>query len=880
MAPLYIKGFLPKAAGEAIMLPKEITLLSGSDFDIDKLYVMLKTFNVKTSTKWSSLEKDIMKSSGATGTEKKKRLDAVKMAIDQIKAGMEFSEGSFEMAVYDYYSRNKSKYIKSYFELSDRGTDRRNNRIFDLQWSVLTNPDTMSKMFNPGSFDVQKKTARIVRILQETEGHTYQELSNLNLDQLDEILDSSSSRNIVYPSSQVYFHKQNMTAGKLIGIFANNNTSHAFISMQDISLILGSDLKFTFDGYTVDSEQNNKLDNLKGKNGSLISKTIAGFLAASVDAVKDPVLNFMNLNTFTAGPAMVLARLGFDSDSIGLLLSQPIIRKVTDEYFKMSNEGYISAEDIINKFLEQDRNVKDYEKTLTLTNFTKEELAEGISLNSSAGDFQIRALILFKRLAKIAQDLNTLTFITKFNSVTNAVGPTIADTLVMKQRYEKFINKFEDNTSIFSDNAKNIIQNSPILDAFYTTTVSDTGASQLIFQNYFPQYSDKFNDVLGKLRETTKASIDSKTINSLVNDFMLYKLTGGSNPVLNSDGKVRSEFIHDFIKEFKERAAGIIDNELLRIITVKPATGRCPVPTLEAKTGSYSQDVQERVRDAWTNLITNESTRDLGIKLFFYNMFRTGLSFSPKTFLHLASTDVKLSIPGYVDSIRDINYNDSFDVNDFLLQYRRNHTDNFKVVPHIAQNRGMTTSMEVDGAGNKKITFSFTSEFASSQFIVKTIKRKGEENQILAPVIVYKDKVYYNPVVSGESFTYTETTALGNTNNFLEYNMNESGSEIETKLQSPIEETTSEKEAQEYPSRESSEEVVENTEGVELTKNDIETILSEVFDESEFDDLMGSLIKGQSKKIAKYRNMIEEHTDSETASVVLKKMVDIIKGIC
>ena len=34
--------------------------------------------------------------------------------------------------------------------------------------------------------------------------------------------------------------------------------------------------------------------------------------------------------------------------------------------------------------------------------FTKEELAEGISLGSTSGDFQIRALILFKRLSKIA----------------------------------------------------------------------------------------------------------------------------------------------------------------------------------------------------------------------------------------------------------------------------------------------------------------------------------------------------------------------------------------------------------------------------------------------------------------------------------------------
>lgn len=882
MAPLYIKGFLPKAAGEAVMLPKEITLLSGSDFDIDKLYVMLKTFTVQDKTNWSKLEKDILKSNKATGEDRKARRDALKMAIDQIKAGMEFSEGTFEMAVYDYYSSHKDRYHKKSFELSKRGTDNRNNRIFDLQWAVLTNPDTMSKMFNPGSFDVQKKTARIVRILQETQGHTYQELSRLNLDQLDEILDSSSDRNIIYSSSQVYFHKQNMTAGKLIGIFANNNTSHAFISMQDIHLNLGDDLRFTFDGYTVDDSQNNKLDGLKGKNGSLISKTIAGFLAASVDAVKDPVLNFMNLNTFTSGPAMVLARLGFDSDSIGLLLSQPIIRKVTDEYFRRNNEGYISSDDLIDEFLEQDKSAKGYEKTLTLTNFTKDELAKGISLNSDKGDFQTRALILFKRLSKIAQDLNTLTFITKFNSVTNAVGPTIADTLVMKQRYSKFLDKFRDGTAIFSDNAADVIQNSPILDAFYTTTVSDTGASQLIFQDYFPQYSDKFNSVLERFRETTKASVDSKTINSLVSDFVLYKLTGGPNPILDSDMRVREEFIHDFIREFKERAAGIVDNELIRIITVKPATGRCPVATLEAKTGGYTQDVQEKVKDAWTNLVTNEDTRDLGIKLFFYNMFRTGLSFSPKTFLHLASTDVKLAVPGYVESIRDVDYNDSFDVNDFLLQYRRNHTDNFRAVPHIIQRKGIATATSEDGAGNKKITFTFSSESASSQFIVKKVRKGGKmvvEKTIAAPVIFYNDKVYYNPKISNDSITYTETTALGNTNNFLEYNMNESGSELRTALQRTSEETVPEKEVQDYPERSIPEETGEQ-DAVELSETDIENILSEVFTGDALESLMESLVKGQSKKTAKYRDMIEEHTDSETASKVMKKLMDIVKGIC
>lgn len=46
MAPLYIKGFLPQQNGSAIMLPAEITTLSGSDFDVDKLYIMLPEFKI------------------------------------------------------------------------------------------------------------------------------------------------------------------------------------------------------------------------------------------------------------------------------------------------------------------------------------------------------------------------------------------------------------------------------------------------------------------------------------------------------------------------------------------------------------------------------------------------------------------------------------------------------------------------------------------------------------------------------------------------------------------------------------------------------------------------------------------------------------------
>ena len=774
MAPLYIKGFLPKAAGEAIMLPKEITKLSGSDFDIDKMYVMLKSCKVQSRTDWRLFRNDMMNSfkrhrPKATAEEKRIFKDRLGIAISEIINGnIEFSEGSFEMEVFDYLSENSDRYKTKVFEIST-GNNRegRNNRIFDLQWAVLTNADTAVKMFNPGSFDVQKKAARIINILKSGSGHSYEELSEMSLEELDELLESGVNRNIVFSGTQVYFHKQNMTAGKLIGVFANNNTSHAFLSMQDISLNLPEGEGFMFDGISVNGVQNNKLDSMYGKDGALISKTIAGFLAASVDAVKDPVLNYINLNTFTANTAMLLARLGFDTDSIGLFLTQPIIEKVTREYFKRSNEGYVTVDEVINSFLPDDyKLVESMKKSLETTPFTKEDLAEGIMDRNTDSDFQMSVLLLFQKLAGMAQDLNTLTFLTKFNSVTNAVGPTIADTLVMRERYNKFLDKMETEPP-FSNNAKYVIENSPILEAFYDTTVSDRGASKLIFQEHFPHYNEMFSVIVENLRRSVKGQLDAKTLNKLVNDFMVYKLTLGRNPVIDGSEDSRRRFINNFIEEFSRESAGITDNDLLSIIKVRARDSRCPVSTLEARTGGYNIDLQERIKSSWSDLVLNPSTQKLGTDLFFYNIFRSGFGFSPKSFGHMASVDVKMNIPRYIETIRNIDFNDSeVSVMDFLYQFLRNHTQDYKLVPRMEDSDKVTVSKQSNVKGDKMITFAYDKKLRGMDTI---IVEKSAGKATFAPVIMYQDKVYMNPVDTGSSVIYTETTPLGNPNNFLEY---------------------------------------------------------------------------------------------------------------
>ena len=58
---------------------------------------------------------------------------------------------------------------------------------------------------------------------------------------------------------------------------------------------------------------------------------MAEFLAAAVDAVKDPVLNYLNLNTVTANAGALLGRLGYSFLDIGLILNQPVVKEICRE---------------------------------------------------------------------------------------------------------------------------------------------------------------------------------------------------------------------------------------------------------------------------------------------------------------------------------------------------------------------------------------------------------------------------------------------------------------------------------------------------------------------------------------------------------------------
>jgi hypothetical protein len=96
---------------------------------------------------------------------------------------------------------------------------------------------------------------------------------------------------------------------------------------------------------------NTKIDPTYDESGNRVSSNLAAFLAASVDAVKDPVLNLVNVNINTANILMTLSRLGFDTETICLLLSQPVIDKVLTRLTLDSRNNYIG--DVIDNMKKQ-----------------------------------------------------------------------------------------------------------------------------------------------------------------------------------------------------------------------------------------------------------------------------------------------------------------------------------------------------------------------------------------------------------------------------------------------------------------------------------------------------------------------------------------------
>lgn len=706
MAPLYIKGFLPQQNGSAIMLPAEITTLSGSDFDIDKLYIMLSEFNINKiydiKKAWedfyadpsnADIVEEIDKNLGIAFADYQKRHpedadidfdDYWKYIKDQGVQKYQLSETA-QTRFTKWFKSRKSKYDNGKRNITrieydfnktpqENGLKARNNLLIDMMWGVLTNSDTASKILNPGGFDYQKRSARIINILtSNTEsdlrtelginrGPVLTKLLEMDLESLDRLAERSKRNlNLLSPRTQVLFHQQIMTGIKLIGIFATHNANHAL--MQHTKLGLNQE----YGSFVLNGKRLTSLHNIMNLDKEFISKNNAGFLAASVDNAKDPVLADMNINTFTANVAMLLSRLGYNPIEIGLLLAQPIVKEITQTYFIEVRQGK-SQDIIIDEILEKYQKKADVIGAITYDSYENnkfliEDLAYNILIEKEMGDItslhqtsdyskvefyknQLAVGFLFRRMMKSAESLNQLVQAIRADTGNGAAGPTIADTIVKIQKVKDFLEGIEKDDKFPLEGAEVIkefikmsenhqhkgeaidilrkeLLNSdlPYLQAFFTLGVQH---SERLFAKYFPHFTVPFMEVITALKDITKfGKLDVKTMNSIYNDLLAYimskteffgaesdwsKIDEMGQPInrITSEEKRRT-FINDFPTYFNKIVSeneDIANLEFIKRLKFIRANATNPVNTIIFKNvGHLSSTLRERYTRDWASLL-------------------------------------------------------------------------------------------------------------------------------------------------------------------------------------------------------------------------------------------------------------------------------------
>ena len=866
MAPLYIKGFLPQQNGSAIMLPAEITTLSGSDFDVDKMYIMLPEFRVKKYdmrqaredyARMNSLFNQVL----SQFTHSQLAEDILNADTDDFKEWFKENKEKYRLAK-SIISKVKYDFNKSPQENS---LEARNNLLIDMMYGVLTNADTASKILNPGGFDYQKKSARIMTILNDSYesdlaqalkdmgielnktvqkgGKSYPKsiasyLFDLDLDTLDKLAEKTKVKmDPLSPRTQVMLHQQNMTGAKLIGIYANHNANHAL--MQHTQLALDEENgSFVLNGKRLTS-----LHDIMNGDKEFISKNNAGFLAASVDNVKDPVLAALNQNTFTADASMLLSRLGYNPIEIGLLMMQPIVQEITQTYFRESREGK-GKDTIIDEVLDKYKEKAALNNDLTYDNYKNnsfyiEELADNIMLakeavtdRSQTSDFrkiefyqkQVAVGYLFKRIMNSADALGQLVQATRSDTQGGAAGPTIADTELKMQKVKDLLDQIENNDKFPLKNANVIFDGLlsdspdtdtlrerllsaplPFLQAFYTLGLQKT---EEMLGSYFPQYTESFRTVIDDLRDMTKTGkLNVKTMNSIYNDLLAYIMSKngffGSELIVNPDSEVgdiivtssdkRKDFINNFPEYFKRVVTDnedIADLEFIKRLKVIRANDSNPVDTVVFKNvGQLSPTLRERYMRDWASLLymNNPEAQKLALNLFRYSYYRNGFAFGPSTFIHLAPVAVRNAIPEYISTLRTL-LSSSDDYSQFVDQYVYNHLDNRKLVPEIPD----TASVQFIGEDNEvkdEVTFVIddNATFGDKKVIKKRIDTPDGPAYDFFKYIgkrIRGSYVYYKLASLGTEqtnvATYERIEPLGFRNSFIEYEYGKDVEEMET----------------------------------------------------------------------------------------------------
>lgn len=662
MAPLKIVGFLPRTAGEGIMLPKEITTLSGSDFDVDKMYIMRYRLN-RTDNSAEFIKKEMEdyylgnRMSGARVSREDSA--AYRARVTGLVRGTIKPTTDTDHRIMSYWRQQREVKYEDFAE----GRYHNDNLIIATQWGILTSGMAEDQVLASGNFDDVKQVGYMLAAMDN--GVQYDTASTMSGKALKKA--AYTNKYLQYADTQIQFHKQNMVAAKLIGVFAQANVSHAIVGMSDVEakIQIPEGGGFSINGVNYKEGATFRVDEEYGlDNATRISTVLAQLLASSVDAVKDPVLNLLNINMDTVNIAVTLVRLGHDLEFIGLFLTHPIIKQLINRYNveKASGSSNSLMQTLItmqNELMGEDRKGAalqlkyNYNKDFFVREHQLSDRQDAEYLQYRR-NMDLTVLEIFKKLNNMAEMFRGVVHTTRYNSITSAVGPYASDTMNNRLKDEQFASnsyvtedlKKAAEGIIYDENGNEV----SIIQAFRDT--SSELERELLGKNII-QANDEAYKVYSALK-SRMGYMSNKMAREFGRFYMSYYMNMES-PLFDLSYENRKEMLDEFPNKFMAAKNQYRDNAFVQAVMMDQDKAGNNILALNTR-GLTDTELQS-LRSAWSDLYTSEREKgiedkdNLALKLVEYNFFLGSFGFSPKTFMSLTPNTVKLAIPGYKESL-------------------------------------------------------------------------------------------------------------------------------------------------------------------------------------------------------------------------------------
>ena len=699
--PLRIKGFSSPAEGGIIKLPSDIINITGSDFDVDKMYFLSYAakytparYNLSKIRTWmvnNGLLSDTF-SSGNYQEEMNYLSDLLEKYDSGEKLSTEESEAMNEVSKFLkehpdlIFQKSKLEKIKyNYKQFPEKqSVEASNNALIDIMYSILTSRDAFKTMISGANTSM---FADVISTLEKIEKK------------------KSGGDRLFDPGFLTDTYYEYMAGKALTGVFAANSANHSMLQFYNVNLNKKSAI--TLDGKTV--TRISPVKTLDGTNN--VTNILGSFLATVVDNAKTLTASKVNLNMFTASTYTLLLRMGFDPKTVMYFMSQPSLRLLSDKVMAKGDMFNYrdSIEEVIKAFSKHTNEQSRFDLIKSgFTQFKQSDLIKAIeNYSKSGGDIDLyenaKQILILEAFKDLIEPANTLRSINSaMRSETYGAAPNPGDTIAnlakakklskktivsglgdiltyvsRGEEYEKLMHDPNIKKSLISANTNGVVEYDNFISKYtpFNTrifTAYRSLLSEAIHDDLTGSEIDELNTIM--LNHLTE-SLDFFKFTKEQKNAWIYKFPVKFLEIVNKDNYLKN------INEFTRRLT--VQNEFQTTLN-----GRQSISIIKFSGSRFDNEVakDEAIR-AFEYLWRTPKYTKLAEDLLKYNFVISGWGVTPNSFNHVVPISMINNIPGFNELFRETIFNDNIKVNidNLIDSYIVNNFRNNRMVPEISK---------------------------------------------------------------------------------------------------------------------------------------------------------------------------------------------------